>query len=181
MKITKEFWIDELSLRARSNIPYLLELSNVDDSPANIDPSELRFDEEILKQWGIADYLDLVGKKLRCTFESWELGLIDEGHHKDSIDWSSVGSQDLSIGGVKREDETTFMRYAIPPMTFNRVLHLLRLQSFGGGDGIHPSPLPCPFYTFNVKLTEDEYDECALLTPTSVMKVSFEVVAQTDE
>jgi hypothetical protein len=54
------------------------------------------------------------------------------------------------------------------------IKYTLEASSFGGGDGIHPTLLPCPFYKIEALLSAKEYAEFAELPPT-VFKVSFKL------
>ena len=174
MQITKEFRIQEVKATRVSNAPFQLVLEG---NPFRQNgESTLTFDTDTLARFGIAMSLDLVGRTLVCSFESRELPLESNGHLKGHVDIKAVTSDDLAIHSLHKNERVSPSFGIIPPSKHSEVSRTLELSSFGGGDGIHPSPLPCPFYRFSLELTEEEYEACKVLSPVSVICANFRLV-----
>ena len=171
VQITKEFRIQEVKAARVSNAPFQIVLEG---NPFRREgESSLTFDTDTCTRFGIPMSLDLVGRTLVCSFESHELPLESNGHFKGHVDMKAITSDDLAIHSLKRSEVVSPSFGMIPPSKHSEVSRTLELSSFGGGDGIHPSPLPCPFYRITLELTEKEYEACKALPPTSVIRASF--------
>ena len=120
--------------------------------------------------------LDLVGRRIICSFESRELPLQKVGDWKRYVDMGSVGKDDLVIKSLERNELVLEVSFgtALPPK-HSEVSRTMNLSSFGEGDGMHPHVMPCPFYRFFLELTEEEYEGCKALSSLSVFKVSFQL------
>lgn len=171
MQITKELRIQEVKAARVSNASFQIVLEG---NPFRRNgESILTFDADTLSRFGIAMSFDLVGRALVCSFESRELPLESNGYFKGRVDMKAVTSDDLAIHSLRKNERVSPSFGMIPPSKHSEVSRTLKLSSFGGGDGIHPSPLPCPFYRISLELTEEEYEECKALPPTSVVRASF--------
>lgn len=171
VQITKEFRIQEVKAARVSNAPFQIVLEG--DLFRRNSESTLTFDPDTLTRFGIAMSLDLVGRTLVCSFESRELPLESNGHFKGHVDMKAVTSDDLAIHSLRKNERVSTSFGMIPPSKHSEVSRTLELSSFGGGDGIHPSPLPCPFYRVSLELTEEEYEVCKALPSASVVRASF--------
>ena len=170
MQITKEFKIQEVKATRVSNAPFQIVLEG---NPFRRNgESSLTLDTETCIRFGIAMSFDLVGRTLICSFESRDLSLETDGHFKDHVDMKAVTSDDLTIHSLHRNECIRPSFGIISSSKHNEISRTLELSSFGGG-GIHPSPLPCPFYRISLELTEEEYKACKTLSTTSVIRASF--------
>ncbi len=171
MRITKEFRIHEVKATRVSNAPFQIVLEG--DPFRRNGESSLTLDAETCKRFCIAMSLDLVGRTLICSFESRELPLETNEHFKGHVDMNAVTSDDLAIHSLHKNEHVSPSFGMIPPSKHSEVSRALQLSSFGGGDGIDPSPLPCPFYQISLELTEEEYEACKALPPASVIRATF--------
>ncbi len=171
MQITKEFRIHEVKAARVSNAPFQIILEG--NLFRREDESSLTLDTETCVRYNIPMSLDLVGRTLVCSFESRELPLKNDGHFEGLVDMELLENDNLAIHSLKRNEVISSSFGVIPPSKHSEVSRVLKLSSFGGGDGIHPSPLPCPFYRIILELTDEEYEACKVLPPTSVFKVNF--------
>ncbi|MBI3589046.1 MAG: hypothetical protein HY093_01350 [Candidatus Liptonbacteria bacterium] len=169
MQITKELTIQEVRGKNVSNVPYQILLAG--DPLRHNEQSSLTLDKRTWDKPGINWTINAAGYKLACSFESREIPLKD-----NRLDTSSLESDDLMIKSLEKTESLSLIRNMIPPAKHAYVSRTLELSSFGGGDGIHPTPTPCPFYRFTLELTEEEYEACKALPATSVLKVSFRLV-----
>ena len=170
MRITREFIIHKVeATRASSAFQIVLEGNPF----RREEESFLTFDKDTCARYNIPMSLNLVGRTLICSFESRELPLKNDEHFKGHVDMESLENDNLAIYSLKRSEVISPSLEMIPPSKHSKVLRTLKLSSFGGGDGIHPSPLPCPFYRIVLELSDEEYEECKALSPTSVIKASF--------
>ena len=172
MQITKEFRIHEVRA-ARGNASFQIVLEG--DPFRRNGESSLTLDADTCARFGIPMSLDLVGHTLVCSFESRELPLETNGHFKGHVDMKSLGSDDLAIHSLHKSERVSPSFGMIPPSKHSEVSRTLELSSFGGGDGMHPSLLPCPFYRIVLELTEEEYEMCRALPATSVIRTSFQL------
>lgn len=172
MNITKEFRIHAVTAARVSNAPFQIVLEG---NPFRRDKeSSLTLDAETCARFGIPMSLELVGRRLVCSFESRELPLEDSGLFKGRPDMKQLDHDDLAIRSLHKNERVTPLFFGtIPSSKHAEMSRTLELSSFGGGDGIHPSSLPCPFYRIVLELTEEEYEACKALPPTSVMHASF--------
>ena len=166
-----EFIIHEVKAARVSNAPFQIVLE--DGSFKRNRESSLTLDVDTCARFGIPMSLELVGRMLVCSFESYDIPLEVDGHFKGQVDMKTVTSDDLAIRSLHKNERVSASFSAIPPSKHSEVSRTLELSSFGGGDGIHPSPLSCPFYRIVLKLTEEEYEECKVLPPASVIRMSF--------
>ena len=172
MQITKEFRIHEVKAAEISNAPFQIVLKG-NPFKQEKDHSFLTLDENTCARYNVPMSLDLIGRTLVCSLESRELPLKDSGHLMGHVDMDSLGSDDLAIHSLKRSETVSPSFGTIPPSKHNEVSRTLELFSFGGGDGIHIHVTPCPFYRIVLELTDEEYEVCKALPPTSVIRVSF--------
>ncbi|MFH1233722.1 MAG: hypothetical protein V1649_03700 [Patescibacteria group bacterium] len=171
MEITKELRIWEVKAARVSNTPFQIVLEG--NRFRREEESSLMLDLNTCARYNIPMSLDLVGRTLVCSFENRELPLKNNGHFKGYVDMESLKNDNLMIHSLKRSEIVSPSFGMIPPAKHSEVSRTLTLSSFGGGDGIHLSPLPCPFYRFVLELSDEEYEECKVLPPTSVFKASF--------
>jgi len=171
MQITREFRIHEVKAARVSNAPFQIVLEG--NPFRREEESSLTLDTDTCARYNIPMSLDLVGRTLVCSFESRELPLKNNGHFKGHVDMESLENDNLAIHSLKRSEVVSSFFGMIPPSKHSEVSRTLELSSFGGGDGIHPSSLPCPFYRIVLELSDEEYEECKALSPTSVIKASF--------
>jgi hypothetical protein len=171
VQITKEFRIHEVKAARVSNAPFQIVLEG---NPFRRNgESSLTLDADTCMRFSIPMSLDLVGRTLICSFESRELPLEANGHFKGHVDMKALDTDDLAIHSLHKNERVSPSFGMIPPSKHSEVSRTLELSSFGGGDGIHPSPMPCPFYRIVLELTEEEYEACKALPPTSVIRTSF--------
>ena len=171
MQITKEFKIHEVKAARVSNAPFQIVLEG---NPFRRErESSLTLDTDTCTRYNIPMSLELVGRTLICSFESRELPLKNDGHFKGHVDVESLDSDTLAIHSLKRSEVVSPSFGMIPPAKHSEVSRTLELSSFGGGDGMHLSPLPCPYYRIVLELSDEEYEACKALSPTSVIKASF--------
>ena len=163
----RKFKICEVKAKKINNVPFQIVLEG--DPFRREQESSLTFDTDTCVRYNIPMSLDLVGRTLVCSFESRELPLRNKGH----VDMESLENDNLAIHSLKRSEVVSPSFGMIPPSKHSEVSRTLELSSFGGGDGIHFSPLPCPFYRIVLELSDEEYEECKALSPTSVIKASF--------
>jgi len=166
VQITKEFKIDEVKATRAINAPLQIVLSGEKKS-------FLTLNKDICTRFNIPMSLDLVDRTLVCSFESRELPLKNQRPFYGCVNMESFGSDDLKIDSLKKSKIMSPSFTMIPPSKHSEVSRTLELSSFGGGDGMHLSPLPCPFYQIVLELTDEEYKVCKILPPTSIFKVSF--------
>ena len=171
MKLMRKFKIDEVKATGSDNAPFQVVLEG--NPFRRNSKSILTFDADTLARFDIAMSLNLVGCTLICSFNSRNLPLESNGHFKGRVDMKGITSDDLMIHSLHKKENVQSLFYMIPPSKHNEVSRRLELLSFGGGDGIHPSPLPCPFYQIILELTEIEYEACKRLSSASVIQVSF--------
>lgn len=113
---------------------------------------------------------DVIGKKILLTLESKEF----KGFGENNV--RSFEKDIVLIGSIRREEKTNFtLSYFRDSDKFSETKMILTLQSPSTADGIHPSPMPCPYYEISLQLTEDEYSEVCELPANAVMKLSFTV------
>ena len=166
MNITKEFRIHEVRAAKISNAPFQIVLES---NPFRQNGrSYLTLNMDTCAHFDIPMSLEIVGRTLVCSFNSHELPLKANEHL-----WNHVDSNDLEIRSLQRNEQVSPSLGLIPPSKHIETSRTMELSSFGGGDGIHPSPLPCPFYRIILELTEEEYEECKTLPPASVFRLSF--------
>jgi len=167
MKITKLLTIHEVKATRIRNTPFqiVLEGSNPFEQEKK---SILTLDTDTCTRFNIPTSFDLVGQVLICSFESHEFPL-----KNNLVSMESIKDNDLKICHLKRCEVVSPVMSVIPPFKHDKISRTLELLSFGGGDGIHFSPLPCPFYRIVLELSDEEYEECKALPPVSVFKVSF--------
>ena len=172
MEITKELKIQGISGSTVFNAPFQIVLEG--DSFRRNEESSLTLDLDTCAYYNIPISFELVGRTLVCSFKSRELPLKNDGY----VDMKSLKNDDLAIHSLKKSEEVVSpsFRMSLPSKNIE-VLRTLELSSFGGGDGIHLSPLPCPFYRFVLDLTDEEFEECKALPPTSVFEASFRLLA----
>lgn len=184
MKLEKEFTIFEVSARNFINAPFefVLEDREFRLRKQNV----LIMNQATLDYYHIPFSLDLVGKKIICSFISrksetteahpfdhiGKLEFMPPQNKKRKRTKEIIQDDDLKIKTlVKSESYATIGSLVLQEM--RKVEILLELISFGEGDGLHFHPLPCPFYHFFLTLTEEEYKECQLLPSNIIFKVSF--------
>ncbi len=171
MKITKEFQIQEARKSTCSNAPYQIVLAGNPFIKESM--STLTFDRDTCKRYSIPYSLDVAGRSLICSFESRQLPIKKTGHFAGRVELESLLDNDLFITSLMNNEQMSRSFGTIPPSKYTKASHLLKLNSFGDGDGIHPSPLPCPFYQITLELSESEFLACKELQPESVMRVDF--------
>lgn len=174
MQITKPFKICEVKATDASNAPFQIILLH--NALKREEESSLTFDTDTRVRYNIPLSFNLVGRTLICSFESRELSLRDDNHGNGRVDTESLGSDDLQIQSLKKNEVTLSIFYTIPPSKYNQVSQTLELSSFGGDDGMRVHIMPCPFYRFITELTDEEYEACKDLPVNSVFKVSFNLV-----
>jgi hypothetical protein len=170
MQIMKEYRIGEFSISRSDNAPFRIELDRTSWDVK--EKSSLSLDRATCKRYKIPLTLDLVGRTMICSFESKELPLL-EGEWKGHVDYLSVRNDDLQIQSIEKKEAIRPMFNRIPPSKSNTAVCIMKLSSFGGGDGMHFHILPCPFYEITLELTEDEYEACRALSPTAVFRIHF--------
>jgi hypothetical protein len=169
MQILHELRIREVSATIVTNAPFRIECEGNPFSDEN--RSSLVLNRIICERYSIPMSVDIAGRILICLFESRELPLEKEGHFKDAVDQRSLGDDDLGIKSLERKEVISPMLGLIPPANSIEIYRILRLSSFGGDDMCQM--MPCPFYRFTLELTEDEYETCKALAPSSKFEVSF--------
>lgn len=173
MQLIKEYRIDQLHAARFSNAPYkfLLETSG-SGFPDKV--GELVMDSDACQRHGITPSLDLVGRKLKCTFtprvprESKH-----EGEPVNDENW--LGLDDVMIGHFQKVEKWEGMRWSIGELK-QEVSYSLTVYSDDGTDGIHPMPTNCPLYNLHVELNEEEYTILTKLAPKTVFRMSFELL-----
>lgn len=150
-----------------TNAPFQIVLEG--NSFRREEESSLTLDTDTCSRYNIPMSFDLVGRTLICSFESRELSFKDNNF----VDMNSLESDDLNISSLSKNESIWSSFGTISPSKHSKVSRTLTLSSFGGGDGIHPSPLPCPFYRVVLELTDEEYEACKVLPPNSIFKVNF--------
>ena len=120
-------------------------------------------------RYNIPMSLDLVGRMLICSFKSREL----PQNSNRGIDKRFLLSDDVMICLLKKTEAMIPYFAVIPPSKQSKVSRTLELSSFGGGAAMHFHIMPCPFYKIILELTDEEYEACKELPPTSVFKISF--------
>lgn len=130
--------------------------------------SSLTLDADMCAWYNIPMSLDLIGRTLVCSFESRELHL-----HDDRVNTESLTNDKLQIQSLEKSETITSVFYTVPPSKYNQSSRILKLSSFGDGDGMHIHIMPCPFYRFIIELTDEEYEACKALPANSIFKVSF--------
>lgn len=171
MQITKEFRIQEVKATRASNAPFQIVLEG--NYLRRDEESSLTLDADTCARYNIPMSFDLVGRTLICSFWSRALPLRYDDYEDGRADTESVNSDELQIQSLKRNETMAFIFYSVPPSKYNEVSRTLELASFGGGDGMHPHIMPCPFYRFIVELTDEEYEACKDLPANSIFKVNF--------
>ena len=173
MEITKEFRIQEVRGTIMSNASFQIILE------ANYfrkeEESSLTMDTKTCARYQIPVSLDLVGRTLICIFQTRELPLRRDGDWKGFVEMKSVEDDNLRIKSLQKKEVILPSFRSMPPLKYNEVSRILKLSSFGEGDGIHPHIMPCPFYRLSVELTEEEYEACKALSASSVFKVNFQL------
>ncbi len=129
-------------------------------------------DKDTCSRFGIPMSLNLVGRTLVFYFENRELPLQTDGCFKGHMNAELLNADDLMIHSLYKKESTSFLYNTRPQSKHIKVSRVLELVSFGGGEGF----LPCPFYQIAVELTEEEYEECIVLSPISVIRVSLLLV-----
>lgn len=167
MKIVKEFRIDKIIRSRVINEPFKIVLNNGE--------SFFTLNEKTCIRFGITMSMNLIGRILVCSFKSRELLLhkTNKQFFKGCVNMKNVTSDDLEICSLHKNERVISLLNTIPPSKHSEVSRIIKLSSFDNNVGIHPTPLPCPFYQINFKLTEKEYEACKALSPTSVMRMSF--------
>jgi len=79
------------------------------------------------------------------------------------------------LEGVEKWEKKSWYYHSSSCSTYDETSHIAFFESPFGGDGIHPTLLPCPYYQLKLGINEEEYDEFKKLPGHSVMKVSFEL------
>lgn len=171
MKIVRKFRIQEVRASRSSNAPFQIVLE--DDPFKSKGGSSLFLNADICSRYNISMSLDLMDRILVCSFDSRELPLGDSGYNKNHVDMKSLGNDDLAINSLKQVETITPSFGIIPPSKHVYTSQVIELSSFGGGDGIHPHIMPCPFYRFAVALSKEEYEACRALSATAIFKLDF--------
>lgn len=174
MHITKGFRIQEVKAQWVTNAPFKIVLGQSIQTEGE---SYLTLDTSTCTRLNIPMSLELVGRTLICFLESRELPRRDNGHFIGGVDMESLGNDDLVIHSLKRSEVVSPSFGMLVPSWHSKVSRILELSSIGAGDGIHPSPLRCPFYRIVLELSEGGYEACKVVLPsTTVFKVSFRLV-----
>lgn len=168
MLITKEFLIREVSA-----VPFKIVLFG--NTSLNIPESMLILNKDISDRFKIPLIFDIVGSKLLCLCESHELVPEKEGYHQGFIEFSSLSNEDVVIASLEGQEIFRFLTLGIsPPSKYSSKTYILKLVTpMAGG---HLFPIPCPCYELNLELTGDEFNQCSLLPPETVFRVSFQLV-----
>lgn len=189
MKLVKELQIFEVKGTMCGNAPFTVEARINHWGQTNI-KSIFTMDMRTAEHWGIKPALELAGQTLVVTVESREFPLDrdrpiypmtgDRDHPKVDktrppvhfVDWQAVTSDDFMIDELKLVETSRPILGCAPPMKHEETQRTLALSSSGAhGDGMHPSPTPCPCYKTVLSLTEEEYAEAKALPPQTIFRL----------
>ena len=168
MQIVKKFIIKEVKATIISNAPFQIILQN--GLSELEEESSLILNSDTCTRYNIPMSLDLINRALICSFESYELPLRNDESLKRDV---NIKDNYLRINSLEKNEIISSSLMMIPPSKHRKTLQTLKLSSFNSGDGIHLSPLPCPFYRMIIELNNKEYKICKALPPTSIFKVNF--------
>jgi len=164
MKLEKELCIDQFISQRTSNAPFVLKCGD----------SVFNFNRMALDEYEIAPDINLSGKTLVVNLTSRKEGMYVES----CFGTSPIKEDDLRLVNIKKVEERIW-RLGCNPPEFNEMVYSAFLKSFGGGDGIHPRPLPCPYYELRLKLNKQEYGDLKELSVPGncfpVMKINFKL------
>lgn len=167
IELEKLLTIGSVILSQSVNVPVKLKCSRGRGS------AELNFDMATLRKYGIKGASALVGKTLCVTLKTREIpdSLKSEEYDSFSVSYGDeLGSEGVQLEEIKRTERKGFCNIIATDVTY-----FARFESKGGGDGIHPHVLPCPFYRLDLALREEEYIELRDLAEPLIMKIDFKV------
>ncbi|MBI5732403.1 hypothetical protein HY967_00380 [Candidatus Jorgensenbacteria bacterium] len=170
MELVKELGISEFTGTRATNAPYKMVLEDL-SSYRHDDDSILNLDVETIVRHSLQMSFALIGRIVVCTFTAKELPLEENG----TPSLQKLTDDDLLIESLNKNEHQSPQIHWIPPSHHKEMNMILKLKSPGGGDGIHPSPLPCPFYRLTLNLIEEEYETCKNLPPQTVFSVGFKL------
>jgi hypothetical protein len=167
--IQKILRIREVKAPGMGIAPFQITLDQFEDEKISF----LTLDKDACLRFKIPMSLDLVWRGLTCSFEDRELPLKkDESFGCSVINAESLTVDDMSIISLKKTETVSWI--GSPPSKSESVLHILELSSRAGSGGFHPGDsLPCPFYRIFLKLSDQEYEWCKALAPTTVFRAAF--------
>lgn len=178
MEFSAELLIEEIRLTRAMNVPVQIVLATKELYLDQNMRSHLNVSSQFLKDHDIPL---LTGSEkhrvISCRLKSRQLPLQAKGQqHPGFIDMSSLTEKDLRIRSIESNEKITYLDFTAPPQKVTQETRLMHLHSFGGGDGIHPTLMPCPFYNLKIYLSQGQYRDARLLPPGTVFSVSFAFV-----
>ena len=174
MQFSKTLQISEMTIAKQLIAPesrerYRLFLS----APVGRNRSSITLDEVAGIRVGIPFSHDLTGKRIKCTFEAWNLSYKHAPSARGIYDVSDMRPEDVWFLGLL--DSKSIVRRSLDMGTFQiRELHLRSDVSQAPPDKLHDGR--CPFYDFYLDLTEAQALESANLLHPTVFRVSFELL-----
>jgi hypothetical protein len=130
-----------------SNLASISEAVDEEKKRTNV----ITLDEKTFEVFNIPVSFELVRKNLICSFIS-----CDEVESKEEL---------LEIRSIEKKEITTIFQYSIPVSKMEKSVRKLVLSSANPMGRL--VQMPCPFYKFSILLTEDEYELCKKLAPTT--------------
>ena len=163
MKLEKELLIDSFMIQGVSNAPYVIKAISEGYE------SSLTFGDGARRKFGIRSSLNITGRNLIVTLNSKEMP------REDRV-IISAGKEDLLISRIGFNEETTWHYMTFPdPSTHESGSYFARLISPGGGDGIHLSASPCPYFDLKVPLSPKEYFGIKNLPKRSIFGIDLKL------
>lgn len=171
MQIVKSYYVQRLEVQRAGNRPYRLILLEP-DSRSRVE-SQVTFDDRARERHGIPLAFEVAGATLECRFEA-VVPVVRATPGLETLEKFLSDPDILCMQGVYSHTETRAAYSGDGLDSWTR--REIKLETYTGFDGIHPTPLPCPYYELTVPLSDDEYLACMRLAKRTVFRATFKIL-----